>query len=192
MRFSQFNINKERKIIMKRILALALALLLVFGATGCKSSNQTSSDNVSYITTYEDEYIDVYDEDGNPVSSTTQSGTSNQSGGGKENSGTSSSGGNAGTPSTKPVNKTGTISNLDFGGKTFTKTIIGTAPAYKIRMKEAFEKSEGPAFALWVITVFRWRWPWCPASHRQSSQWATNSTRPKIARSAKHRGIVPI
>jgi len=125
---------------MKRILALALALLLVFGATGCKSSNQTSSDNVSYITTYEDEYIDVYDEDGNPVSSTTQSGTSNQSGGGKENSGTSSSGGNAGTPSTKPVNKTGTISNLDFGGKTFTKTIIGTAPAYKIRMKEAFEK----------------------------------------------------
>jgi len=126
---------------MKRILALVIALLLVFSAVGCKSSKDTGSDNVSYITTYEDEYIDVYDEDGNPVSSTTtQSGASSQSGGGKGNSGTTSSGGNAGTPSTKPVNKKGTISNLDFGGKTFTKTIIGTAPAYKIRMKEAFEK----------------------------------------------------
>lgn len=135
---------------MKRNLAMMLALVLLLSASGCKSSKNDGSTVESYIISYEDVYEDVPTaSDGTDSTvSGSNSGSGNQ-GGGSGNTGTSGSGnqgsGNTGTGGTgaaasKPVQSKGSIQNLDFGGKTFTKTIVGVAPAYKIRMKEAFEK----------------------------------------------------
>ena len=123
---------------MKRKLAMLLALTLLLGASGCKSSKNNNSATESYIIIYED--VDNPAASGSSGTSSNGSGTSGSgtsgSSGGSANTGT----GGSGAAATKPVQTKGTISNLDFGGQTFTKTIIGTAPAYKIRLKEAFEK----------------------------------------------------
>lgn len=120
----------------KRIFCLALAALMLISVCGCTSVNDATSDTVSYITTYEDVYEDVLVE-GEGSGTTGNSGTT--AGG---------SGGGSGSVSDKTTDVGENITvhdgtatkGLDFGGKTFTKTIVGAIPAKTMRRKEAFEK----------------------------------------------------
>ena len=142
---------------MKRKIAMLLALALLFSASGCKSSEKDDNGKTeSYIVTYEDVYEDVPGEKGTTEKTTsgktktikkgggttTVTDDSNQSSGKKDTSAGkyNNTGAGAGATSTKALKEKGTIANIDFGGKSFTKTIVGVAPAYKIRLKEAFEK----------------------------------------------------
>lgn len=120
----------------KRIICLALAALMLISVCGCTKVKDATSDTVSYITTYEDVYEDVVVE-GEGSGSTGNSGTT---------AGGSGGGSGLGSDKTTDVGKNitvqeGTVTKgLDFGGKTFTKTIVGAIPAKTMRRKEAFEK----------------------------------------------------
>lgn len=109
---------------MKKIVSLLLAAFMVVSVCGCKSTGDDTSDIVSYITTEEEILID------GETAGTTSGGTT--ASGGTTNSGGGTSGlTNSNAPS---------VDNLDFGGQTFTKTIIGSIPQSTMRRKEAFEK----------------------------------------------------
>ncbi len=120
----------------KRIICMLLAALMLFSVTGCKSGKDTTSDVVSYITEYEDVYVDgevVEDADGKDTTGSKVTSVV----GGKNPSGST---GNSGTSSVASVGGGTSVKGLNFGGKTFRKTIIGAIPNVTMRRIEAFEK----------------------------------------------------
>lgn len=123
---------------MKKIVSLLLAAFMVVSICGCKSTGDDTSDIVSYITT-EEEVVIGGNTSGTASGGSTSSGTTsgNKNPGSTSGNGQGSSGGNT---SGLTNSNAASVENLDFGGQTFTKTIIGSIPKVTIRRKEAFEK----------------------------------------------------
>lgn len=123
----------------KRMTALLLAALILSGACGCKDSKKTASDTVSYVTEWEE-----YDETVEGEAQDTASGkgdSSKKNNSSKKDNSKGNSGKNNGSVTSSDINSgTSVTKGLDFGGKTFTKTIIGAIPNRTVRKKEAFEK----------------------------------------------------
>lgn len=117
----------------KRITSLLLAVLLLLTVCGCKK--KPASDNTSDTYSEWIEEIEVPDDgDGSTSSGTTGKGNSNSS------KGTASTGNkNVDNIGHKGTGKK-TVDNLDFGGKTYTKTIIGSVTKGLNRRIAAFEK----------------------------------------------------
>ncbi len=118
----------------KRIISLALAVLMLLGVCGCGGSGKDTEGSVSYITEWEEYEVEVDGEE------TDKDADKEDSSGKKDNSSSSSSGKKPSSTSSLKPQSGSVVKGLDFGGKTFTKTIIGAIPAKTIRKKEAFEK----------------------------------------------------
>ena len=123
----------------KRIGCLVFAFLLMISAVGC-AKEKDNDETVSYVTSYIEEEVD----DGSDANEAKDEKS------GKEDKKDASSG-----ETTKAVQKekstnhetadinvkkSGTVDSLNFGGKKFTKTIIGTITQATMRRKAAFEK----------------------------------------------------
>jgi len=133
----------------KKIICLALTVLMILGTfTAC----QTNPSQDKYVTStiwVEDDSADT-DADANAdkeENSSTDKTSSNSSGGKNENNSSGSNGNSGGTNSgsgggqvTPPTKNGSILEGLDFGGKTFTKTIIGTVGNQVMRTITAFEE----------------------------------------------------
>ncbi len=123
----------------KRIICLLLAALMLFSIVGCKGSGDTTSDVVSYITEYEDVYEEVELDEEADGEESGKSGTTKKTSTVKKGNGNKGDG-NVNDTAGKGDLTGDSVKGLNFGGKTFRKTIIGAIPAVTVRRKAAFEK----------------------------------------------------
>lgn len=124
----------------KRILSLLLAALMVATVAGCTDSKQTTSDTVSYITEWED-YDEVVEGEESGADKTASSSKADKTNSSSKKDNKTNTASKTDKVNSDTVSNNGSVTKgLDFGGKTFTKTIIGAIPARTVRKKEAFEK----------------------------------------------------
>ena len=122
----------------KKIICIVLTVLMVLGTlTACKT-NPSSNEYITSTIWVDVEEEDTDSDDGNDVTSSSDGKTENNSSVSSGNSGGTNNG-SAGSV-TPPTNKGSILEGLDFGGKTFTKTIIGTVGNQVMRTISAFEE----------------------------------------------------
>lgn len=122
----------------KKIICIVLTILMVFGTLTACEKNPSSDEYVSSAIWVDVEDEDRDSDDGNEVTSSSDGKTENNSSVSSGNNGGTNNG--SGGSVTPPTNKGSLLEGLDFGGKTFTKTIIGTVGNQVMRTISAFEE----------------------------------------------------